>query len=127
MMDVEKRIAELCNQPYNERAIGPAATKLRTLATELLVQLPRHSGIPCTRCGGVCIEFTVPNDVWNTIVRRGGKERDDEYMCEACYRKAVEDWVTEFHAIRVLDAYEKTAEQKPAPAPTIESREPTAP
>ena len=51
------------------------------------------STIPCARCGGKCIEFTVPNDVWNTVVRRGGKEGDDEYLCEACYRVAVERFV----------------------------------
>ena len=51
------------------------------------------SGTPCARCGGPCVEFTVPNDVWNAVVRLGGSERDDEYICEACYRKAVESWI----------------------------------
>lgn len=57
------------------------------------------STVPCARCGGVCVEFTVPNDVWNTVVRLGGKEGDDEYICEACYRKAVESWVRTVSAI----------------------------
>lgn len=56
-------------------------------------QSERYSEIPCARCGGRCIEFTVPNNVWNTIIRREGRERDDEYICEGCYRKAVEDFV----------------------------------
>ena len=55
--------------------------------------MTKNSGIPCARCGGSCVEFTVPNDVWNTVIRLGGKERDDEYICEVCYRHAVEDFV----------------------------------
>ena len=86
------------------------AVELLTLAREYLAlralpsvpyALPGHrhelvkmgSTIPCARCGGRCVEFMVPNDVWNAVVRLGGKERDDEYMCEACYRRAVEQFV----------------------------------
>lgn len=61
------------------------------------------STIPCARCGGKCVEFTVPNDVWNTVVRRGGKESDDEYLCEACYRIAVERFVRSASGLIVTD------------------------
>ena|SRR3990167_168823 len=76
-----------------------AADEIERLRARQLPDAPpgyRHelvkigSTIPCARCGGPCVEFTVPNDVWNAVVRLGGKERDDEYMCEACYRRAVE-------------------------------------
>jgi len=49
------------------------------------------SSIPCARCGGEVIEFTVPNELWNEIVRwPDGKERADEYICLDCWHKAVE-------------------------------------
>jgi hypothetical protein len=51
------------------------------------------SEIPCARCGGDVVEFTVPNEVWNTVVRLDAPEGDDEYICEECYRKAVTLWV----------------------------------
>ena len=58
----------------------------RLLESRVPEALPGHrhelvkmgSTIPCARCGGRCIEFTVPNDVWNAVVRRSGEERDDE-------------------------------------------------
>ena len=50
--------------------------------------------IPCTTCKTpVANEFTVPNEVWNAVVRRGGRETDNEYLCESCYRKCVEEFV----------------------------------
>lgn len=51
------------------------------------------SSIPCARCGGPVVEFSVGNETWNMMVRLGGPERDDEYMCEACFRKCVEDFL----------------------------------
>src|SRR3990167_1080612 len=86
----------------------------RLLESRVPEALPGHrhelvkmgSTIPCARCGGQCVEFTVPNDVWNAVVRRGGKERDDEYMCEACYRRAVEVFVLAnmLYRARLIDA-----------------------
>lgn len=49
--------------------------------------LPVVSGIPCARCGAACVEFSVPNDIWNKVVRVDGKERDDEYLCTTCWYK----------------------------------------
>lgn len=54
--------------------------------------------LACARCRGKVKEFTVPNDVWNAVVRRGGPESVGEYLCEACYRHAVEDYVREWRA-----------------------------
>lgn len=31
------------------------------------------------------IEFSVPNDVWNRIVRNNGPEHDQEYICVQCF------------------------------------------
>ena len=52
------------------------------------------AGFPCGRCGQECHEeFTVPNDVWNAVIRRGKGEGSDEYICESCYLEAVTAFV----------------------------------
>lgn len=44
----------------------------------------------CGRCSTpVEREFVVPNWVWNAVVRRGQIEGGGEYLCEACFRRAV--------------------------------------
>lgn len=45
------------------------------------------STIPCVLCGGVVREFSIPNEIWNYVVRDDGLETDREYMCETCYRQ----------------------------------------
>jgi hypothetical protein len=72
---------------------GDVPMDIRKGAQKLLDAAPQRSSIPCARCGDSCVEFTVPNEVWNAVVRRGGKEGADEYICEACYRLAVEAFV----------------------------------
>jgi len=51
--------------------------------------------IPCNRCGGNVIEFSVPNDIWNTVIRQDGHERDDEYICHACWYKSIRQHLSE--------------------------------
>jgi hypothetical protein len=53
------------------------------------------STIPCSRCGGPVIEFTVPNHIWNAVVRKGGPETDKEYLCAQCFAADLEVWHTE--------------------------------
>jgi len=44
------------------------------------------STIPCSRCGGKVIEFTVPNDIWNKIIRDNLNTSDEsEYICVECW------------------------------------------
>jgi len=43
------------------------------------------SEISCVRCTGPVIEFSVDNDVWNVVVRKGGPEHDKEYLCVWCF------------------------------------------
>src|SRR5690606_39576690 len=62
-------------------------------ARRALSSTPEPSTIPCCKCGGVVVEFSVPNDVWNKVVRRDGPETDQEYLCEGCYRDAVSEYV----------------------------------
>jgi hypothetical protein len=47
------------------------------------------AALPCSRCGGPCVAFTIPNDVWNEVIRTEGRERDEEYICEDCWYQAV--------------------------------------
>ena len=57
----------------------PAAQPDQTVAKDL----------PCGRCGRPVVEFVLPNWVWNAVVRRGQIEGGQEYLCEACFRRAV--------------------------------------
>lgn len=70
-----------------------ALQKLREWGEFIPSSTGEPSEVPCARCGGRVVEFVVPNDVWNSVVRLDGKEGDDEYLCEACYRNAVTAWV----------------------------------
>lgn len=49
----------------------------------------QKSSIPCNRCNGVVHEFSIPNDIWNYVIRVDGKERDDEYICIDCWHNAL--------------------------------------
>jgi hypothetical protein len=50
-----------------------------------LIQIDEVSEVPCARCGGEVIEFSVPSDIWNRVVRLDGHERGDEYLCIGCF------------------------------------------
>lgn len=47
------------------------------------------SSIPCARCGGEVIEFSIPNDVWNKVIRPDGHEHTKEYLCANCWFNAL--------------------------------------
>jgi hypothetical protein len=51
------------------------------------------SKIPCCLCGGKVIEFTVPNEVWNKVMRPDGKETDKEYICYECWNKKLNEFL----------------------------------
>lgn len=52
---------------------------------------PRYSEepstVPCNRCGGIVYEFSIRNEVWNALVRRGKPECAEvqEYLCIGCF------------------------------------------
>lgn len=58
------------------------------------------SEIPCCECGGKVIEFTVPNDIWNLVMRPDGKETDKEYLCLDCWCKALRSKLEELERRR---------------------------
>jgi len=43
------------------------------------------TNIPCVICNGEVVEFSIPNDIWNLVVRKNGKETDKEYLCINCW------------------------------------------
>ena len=45
----------------------------------------KFTEIPCSRCKGPVIPFSVDNEVWNTVIRRGEPEIDKEYLCVWCF------------------------------------------
>lgn len=89
----------MAKSPYEAMNIALSANDLARIGFALrqLTGTQSSTGepseVPCARCGGRVVEFVVPSDVWNSVVRLDGKEGDDEYLCEACYRNAVTAWV----------------------------------
>lgn len=47
------------------------------------------SELPCGICGGEVIEFSIPNDIWNKVIRPDGHEHDKEYLCIDCFFNAL--------------------------------------
>ncbi len=88
LYDVAKRVCHDQGMPWTDPRTGITHPPPKTREPEF--------SIPCGRCSKPIyssMEFVVPNDVWNAVIRLGGEERDDEYLCEACFRKAVEVYV----------------------------------
>jgi hypothetical protein len=50
------------------------------------------SEVPCANCGGPVQEFSIPNDIWNSVVRRHEKETEGEYLCIWCFTSAFVRW-----------------------------------
>ena len=55
----------------------------------IVISSSEPTELPCAKCGGLVMEFTIPNDIWNLVVRRGGPERGEEYLCYPCFITAV--------------------------------------
>lgn len=60
------------------------------------MKIPEVSQIPCCKCKGAVIEFSVDNDIWNQVVRHGGCEHDMEYLCVQCFAEACVVFVKRF-------------------------------
>lgn len=55
---------------------------------------PCHDGketsqVPCCKCGGEVVEFSIPNDIWNFVMRTNGKESNKEYLCFNCWHETL--------------------------------------
>ena len=71
------------------------------------------SSVPCSYCGGDVVEFVIPNKSWNTLIRRDGKEHDQEYLCLFCFSEKAAEYVRELRSINdalktALAAYQTT-------------------
>lgn len=70
-------------------ALSERDSRITTIETQLAAEKARAdgkpSGIPCSDCAGDVVEFTVPNDIWNSVMRPDGKEGDREYLCVSCW------------------------------------------
>lgn len=51
------------------------------------------SSIPCVECGGPVVEFSIPNRIWNQVVRRDGREHDREYLCIGCFVERLSEFL----------------------------------
>jgi hypothetical protein len=54
----------------------------------------KFSSIPCCECGGEVIEFSVPNRLWNTVMRPDGHETDKEYICFSCWNNKLIEYIS---------------------------------
>jgi hypothetical protein len=53
----------------------------------------KPSEIPCCLCGNEVIEFSVPNDIWNKVIRKDGKETDKEYIRLTCWYEKLREYI----------------------------------
>jgi hypothetical protein len=60
-----------------------------------------ESETPCCRCGGVVVEFSVPNDAWNTIIRDDGRETDQEYLSLDCSARVAAEKVGQLRQMMI--------------------------
>ena len=63
-------------------------TQIR-LVNALIMEQP--SQLPCVKCNMKMSEFVIASPDWNTIIRGGGHETDEEYICVACFGKIAAD------------------------------------
>ncbi len=54
-------------------------------SVKFIVEVFEKSEVPCAECSGPVHEFSVPDNLWNTVVRTEGKEHDKEYLCLNCF------------------------------------------
>lgn len=79
--------------------IGLKPDEIARLRAELeQVKNNRTSTVPCCECGGDAVEFTVPNDIWNAVMRPDEKETDREYLCLDCWYKALRNYINNLRA-----------------------------
>lgn len=76
-----------CMEPIS--GIGDAPNFCSPECEEAWIADLKPTEIPCARCRGPVVEFTIPNEVWNAVIRPDGHERDDEYLCLACWHAAI--------------------------------------
>ena len=75
---------------YEDTKLTPE--EIESLQTQLAASV---SPIPCCECGGEVVEFTVPNDIWNLVMRPDGKETDREYLCWNCWYEKLRNKMAE--------------------------------
>lgn len=69
--------------------IGVLEATVERLRKHFRISSCEPTGIPCANCGGPMLEYSIPNDTWNLVVRRGGPEGNNEYLCYSCWLAAV--------------------------------------
>lgn len=68
-----------------KKELSKQISKIKPNFENRLFNSNKVSKIPCVACGGELIEFSIPNDIWNKVIRRKGKESDQEYLCIKCF------------------------------------------
>jgi len=73
------------------------------------------SKIPCCKCGKEVIEFTVPNELWNMVMRHDGHETDKEYLCFDCWNTELMEYLARLQS--ELDAEKEKSKWIPVSDP----------
>jgi len=55
--------------------------------------MAENSKVNCCECNGKVIEFSVPNELWNIVMRPDGNETDKEYLCFGCWNKKLLEFI----------------------------------
>lgn len=58
----------------------------------------KTSMIPCCLCGGKVIEFVIPNELWNRVIRIKGREANKEYLCFNCWNNKLTQFINKLDA-----------------------------
>jgi hypothetical protein len=93
----EKYLSGEWTTPTDARHCAEDALDALSEIDRLTAELATYeaSSISCCECGGKVVEFTVPNDIWNMVMRPDGKETNREYICLDCWYKALKNKLDE--------------------------------
>lgn len=64
-----------------------AESELLQAREQIAALRPKYSDIPCFECGNNVVEFSVPDELWNAVMRPDGHETGKEYLCFDCWNK----------------------------------------
>ncbi len=70
----------------------------KILSTTSIPPSGRFSSVPCCECGKEVQEFTVPNVLWNMVMRPDEHETNKEYICYSCWNLKLLEYINRIKA-----------------------------
>ncbi len=85
-MKIKEALENFVPLNHQQRKVKPVIVAEIERLRAIIAKLPPDaSEVPCCRCGGPVIEFSINNRSWNTIIRDDGPETNQEYLCFQCF------------------------------------------